>query len=77
MSLDADHWRARASQARIVAEWIDEEEARRRLLEVAGLYEEIAQIAESKRLIASPEEKAARQWRRRSGEPSATSSPSS
>ena len=58
MSLDASHWRERARQARTVAEWMDEAEARRRLLEVAEQYERIAQIAETKPLIASPQEKA-------------------
>jgi hypothetical protein len=47
MSLDASHWRERAKQARTVADWMDNEEAKCLLSEVAELYEKIAQIAET------------------------------
>jgi len=58
MPLDPDHWRVRAEQARTVAEWIREPEAKQLLLEVAQRYERIAQIAGARpfRLGAAPAE---------------------
>jgi len=54
MSLDANYWRERAGHARVVTEWIDDEEATPLLLEVADRCDEIARIAESNPLLASP-----------------------
>jgi hypothetical protein len=54
MPLDVDHWRARAEQARTVAEWISNAEAKTLLLEVAERYERIAQIATASALALAP-----------------------
>ena len=41
------HWRERASNARAVAEWMENPEVRRLLREVAERYERIAVFAQS------------------------------
>ena len=54
MPLDVDHWRVRAAQARTVAKWISDPEAKGLLLEVAQRYDRIAQIAKAKALMSLP-----------------------
>ena len=44
--LGAAHWRARAAEARKLAEQIDDDEARRRMLRIAADYEKLADKSE-------------------------------
>jgi hypothetical protein len=44
-TLDPKHWHERAKNARAVAEWMKNGEAKRLLLEVAERYERIAELA--------------------------------
>ena len=53
-ALSPEHWRERASQARVVAEWLDDSEASQLLLEAAQRYDEIADIAEKRGLRFKP-----------------------
>lgn len=55
--LGEDHWKKRAKDARTVAGWLGDDEAKRLLLIVADRYEKIAKIAASKPLGAAPAEK--------------------
>ena len=45
-----EHWHERARQARSVAQWVSDPDAKRLLLEVAERYEEIAALAEAGRI---------------------------
>ena len=47
ISLRSGHWLERAENARKVANWLGNPEARRLLLEVAERYERIAALADS------------------------------
>jgi hypothetical protein len=51
MPLDSNHWLTRAHQARTVAEWIREREAKELLIDIAERYERIAEIAKHKALF--------------------------
>ena len=42
------HWRARAQEARAIAEQMDDPEARRTMLDIAERYEKIARHTEAK-----------------------------
>ena len=63
--LVAQHWRERAADARTLADWIDDAEAKRLLAQVAERYEAIATStladwtddAEAKRLLAQVAER--------------------
>jgi hypothetical protein len=45
MQLEPEHWMGRATNARQMAEWVSDPEAKRLLLEIAERYERIAEIA--------------------------------
>ncbi len=47
LALDPRHWLERAENARMVADWLGNPEARRLLLEVAVRYEEIAKLSDA------------------------------
>jgi hypothetical protein len=47
---DAEHWRSRASEARAQAEQMFNPEAKRQLLEIARAFEQLAKLAEAKKL---------------------------
>ena len=55
MFMTADHWRERAYNTRLSAKLMDDEEARQLLLQIADLYD---QIADRARLVgnAPPDE---------------------
>ena len=44
-SLGADHWRMRAAEARSIADGMEDEEARWRMLRIASDYDKLAQSA--------------------------------
>jgi len=48
MQLEPKHWLGRATNARQMAEWVSDPEAKRLLLEIAERYEKIAEIAAQK-----------------------------
>jgi hypothetical protein len=45
MQLEAEHWLGRATNARQMAEWVSDPDAKRLLLEIAERYERVAEIA--------------------------------
>ena len=45
MQLEPEHWLRRALDARQMAEWVSDPEAKRLLSEIAERYEKIAKIA--------------------------------
>jgi len=54
---DAQHWRARAAEARAMAEQLTDEKAKKAMLNIAKSYERIAKRAEQRRntKIETPE----------------------
>jgi hypothetical protein len=44
--LGAEHWRARAAEARALAEHMSDEESKSRMLRIASDYDKIADVAE-------------------------------
>jgi hypothetical protein len=47
------HWRSRAEEARTVAELLQNQDAKREMLEVAELYERVARTAEREEMELS------------------------
>jgi hypothetical protein len=45
---DANYWRSRAEEARLLAESLEEAQSKRIMLGIAGDYERIAQLAEQR-----------------------------
>jgi hypothetical protein len=43
--LEREHWLARAMNARQMAEWVSDPEAKRLLVEIAERYEKVAEMA--------------------------------
>ena len=52
--LGADHWRARAAEARELAEQRTHGQARSTMLRIASEYERLAERAETRRMIQRP-----------------------
>ena len=48
------HWRERASEARAIADQVNEPEAKRMMLEIAQTYEQLAERAEARAARPSP-----------------------
>ena len=54
---DPEHWRARAAEARAVAEHMPDPEARQTMLSIAADYEKLAKRAEDRAAGRSPQSK--------------------
>jgi hypothetical protein len=51
MQDDAEHWRRRAQESRVLADQHDDPDEKKTLLEIAGAYEQLAVLAEQRRAI--------------------------
>lgn len=49
IELDADHWRKRADEARVLATQMHSDESRRMMLEIAANYDKMATMTEKTR----------------------------